>query len=123
MFDRKGITSEVLHNNKAIKNWNIYKITEADILAFVAAQRTEENSLRRSKNGNKIQPGTIFATQYKLESVGDTYLDMSNWTKGYVWVNAKNLGRYWNIGPQYRLYCPGVWLKPGYNDIWIFDFE
>jgi len=31
---------------------------------------------------------------------------MSNWTKRLVRVNGHNLGRYWEIGPQHRLYCP-----------------
>lgn len=38
-----------------------------------------------------------------------------------LWVNGKNLGRYWNVGPQYKLYCPGVWLKKGDNEIVILD--
>jgi beta-galactosidase len=46
---------------------------------------------------------------------------MSNWTKGVVWVNGHNLGRYWEIGPQHRLYCPASWLRRGHNEIIIFD--
>jgi len=38
-----------------------------------------------------------------------------------VFVNGHNLGRYWYIGPQQTLYCPGVWLKPGRNDIAVFE--
>lgn len=46
--------------------------------------------------------------QITLTEVGDTYLDLSAYGKGYVWVNDHNLGRYWNIGPQQRVFCPGV---------------
>jgi hypothetical protein len=53
----------------------------------------------------------IFKATLSLKEVGDTYIDMSNYKKGYVWVNGRNLGRYWDRGPQFRLYCPGVWLK------------
>lgn len=48
---------------------------------------------------------------FDLNKIGDTYLNMKNFTKGYVWVNGRNLGRYWNKGPQFKLFCPGVWLK------------
>jgi beta-galactosidase len=48
---------------------------------------------------------------------------MSNWTKGVVWVNGHNLGRYWNIGPQRRLYCPAPWLVQGDNEVLIFDLH
>jgi beta-galactosidase len=40
-----------------------------------------------------------------------------------VWVNGHNLGRYWNIGPQHRLYCPAGWLKRGANEIVVLDLH
>lgn len=50
---------------------------------------------------------------FNLKEVGDTFFDMTNYEKGYLWVNDRLLGRYWRIGPQKRLYCPGVWLREG----------
>ena len=52
---------------------------------------------------------------------GDTFLDLANFNKGFVWVNGHNLGRFWNVGPQRTLYLPGVWLKKGANRIVVFD--
>jgi len=46
---------------------------------------------------------------------------MSKYGKGYVWINGKNLGRYWNVGPQLRLFCPGVWMKKGKNILHILN--
>jgi beta-galactosidase len=46
---------------------------------------------------------------------------MSGWTKGYVWVNGHLLGRYWQLGPQRRLFCPAGWFRPGDNEILVFD--
>jgi beta-galactosidase len=40
-----------------------------------------------------------------------------------VWVNGHNLGRYWDIGPQKRLYCPASFIKLGMNEIIIFDLH
>ena len=54
----------------------------------------------------------------------DTFVDMVDWGKGVIFVNGKNLGRYWKIcgkiygtdeeaeswkktGPQETLYLPG----------------
>ena len=56
-------------------------------------------------------------------SSGDTFIDLSNYTKGIVWVNGHNLGRYWNIGPQKRLFCPATWLREGLNEVMIFDLH
>ena len=70
----------------------------------------------------------------------DTYIDFgkSGWGKGVVFVNGKNLGRYWStVGPQQTLYLvrlkvviehqleikPGPWLKHGENEIIIFEEE
>jgi len=38
-------------------------------------------------------------------------------------VNGHNLGRFWNIGPQQKLYCPASWLKKGTNEIIVFDLH
>ena len=38
----------------------------------------------------------------------DTFLNMEDWTKGVVWVNGVNLGRYWaEEGPATTMYLPG----------------
>jgi len=58
---------------------------------------------------------------FTLETVGDTFINVKNYKKGYVWVNGRNLGRYWNIGPSQKVFCPGVWLKKGANDLFILD--
>ncbi|MBO9153883.1 hypothetical protein ACFOTA_16810 [Chitinophaga sp. GCM10012297] len=69
------------------------------------------------------KPGQFFAAKFNLEKTGDTFIDMSGFKKGVVWVNGHNLGRYWEIGPQKRLYCPASWLKTGENDIRVFDLH
>jgi beta-galactosidase GanA len=56
-----------------------------------------------------------------MDATADTYIDMSNYRKGIVWVNGHNLGRFWEIGPQKRLYCPAPWLTKGKNEIVVFD--
>ena len=48
---------------------------------------------------------------------------MRGWGKGFVWVNGRNLGRYWKIGPQQTPFCPGVWLRKGNNEIVVLDLE
>ena len=53
---------------------------------------------------------------------GDCFVNMKGFTKGYVFVNGFNLGRYWDIGPQRALYLPGVLLKEN-NEIIIFETE
>ena len=43
--------------------------------------------------------------------------------KGCVFVNGFNIGRFWEIGPQKRLYIPAPLLKKGENEIIVFETE
>ncbi|OAA66820.1 Glycoside hydrolase, family 35 [Niveomyces insectorum RCEF 264] len=56
----------------------------------------------------------------------DTFLAVPNGTKGVVWVNGFNLGRYWVVGPQQSLYVPGTLLRAGRgttNDVVVLELE
>ncbi|GAB1293988.1 Beta-galactosidase [Apodemus speciosus] len=46
---------------------------------------------------------------------------LSNWHYGFVFINGRNLGRYWDIGPQRTLYLPGPWLHPEDNEVIVFE--
>jgi beta-galactosidase len=64
----------------------------------------------------------IQEAEFGLDETGDTFLDMRNFGKGIVFINGRNIGRYWSkAGPQQTLYVPGVWLKKGKNLIQIFE--
>ena len=58
---------------------------------------------------------------FDLAETKDTFLDLSRWSKGVVWVNGHCLSRFWNIGPTQTCYMPGVWLKKGQNEIIVLD--
>jgi beta-galactosidase len=73
--------------------------------------------------GDASRPGVFFRGAFTLDGPADTYIDMTGYRKGVVWVNGHNLGRYWDIGPQTRLYCPAPWLKAGRNDVIVFDLH
>ena len=60
---------------------------------------------------------------FMVEAPGDTFLDCSGWGKGCVFVNGFHLGRFWEAGPQKRLYLPGALLKKGENEIILFESE
>lgn len=58
-----------------------------------------------------------------IEEVADTFIDMTGWGKGVVYINGYNIGRYWEVGPQYKLYVPAPLLKEGQNEIIVFETE
>lgn len=72
-----------------------------------------------SYNASATVAPTLLKATVSLDEVGDVYFDASELVKGYIWVNGRNLGRYWKKGPQTRLFCPGVWLRTGWNVIHV----
>lgn len=65
----------------------------------------------------------FYRFELEVDEAGDTFLDFSGWGKGVAWINGFNLGRYWEIGPQRRLYIPGPLLKTGVNEVILFETE
>ncbi|MDE5680446.1 MAG: beta-galactosidase, partial [Lachnospiraceae bacterium] len=57
------------------------------------------------------------------EELCDTFLDTEGFAKGCAFINGFNLGRFWEIGPQKRLYIPAPLLKKGRNTIILFETE
>jgi beta-galactosidase len=118
IIDRKGITDSVTLNGSTLLNWQIYKLPMDR--KFIWDLRSTAISLK--KPGIFFR-GNFFLTRAEGNTGADTYLDLSNYIKGIVWVNGHNLGRYWNLGPQKRLYCPATFMREGMNEVMIFDFQ
>ncbi|QUQ66145.1 beta-galactosidase [Kutzneria sp. CA-103260] len=111
IVDRKGILESASLQGKPLTGWRIFPLPLDNVSAL------------KPTVTDPTRPGLFFRATVTLDRVGDTYLDLSGWTKGVVWVNGHNLGRYWEIGPQHRLYCPVSWLRPGANEILVFDLH
>lgn len=113
MIDRKGITDRVILNGMTLMNWEVRGFPMSD--GYVESLTDTE--------GETARPGVFFRGTLELDQTADTFIDMTNFVKGFVWVNGHNLGRYWEIGPQTRLYCPASWLRKGENEIIVFDMH
>ncbi|WP_404425267.1 beta-galactosidase [Nibricoccus sp. IMCC34717] len=75
----------------------------------------------RASGTPKAQEPGFWRGTFQVSGVADTFLDARTWGKGVVWVNGRCLGRFWNIGPTQTLYCPGVWLREGLNEVVVLD--
>jgi len=111
LIDRKGITERVTLNGMTLMNWQVYNLPMDEKFVYNL----------RSSGRNPGKQGIFFRGNFFITKTGDTFLDMSNFKKGIAWVNGHNLGRYWEIGPQKRLYCPATWLREGKNELMILD--
>lgn len=116
IHDRKGITEKVeLISTLSAGHEVVYSLKNWEV-RLIEAQSVPTKW--REAQGNA--PG-YYKSTFKLKKTGDTFLDMSAWGKGFVWVNGHCLGRFWQVGPQQTLYCPGCWLKKGDNEIIVMD--
>lgn len=110
--NKKGITEKVSFGGTELKNWEMFSLP----FNHIDAIKAKSTATTKSSDGPVLQKGT-----FKLSKVEDTYLDMSSWGKGVVWLNGHNLGKYWFIGPQQTIYVPKEWLKVGVNEISVLE--
>ncbi|WP_426328921.1 glycoside hydrolase family 35 protein [Pedobacter sp. R-06] len=110
--NKKGITEQVTFAGTEVKNWSMYGFPFSNINSYT----TKATPSTGTGNGPTLQKGS-----FQISTIADTYLDMTDWGKGVVWVNGHNLGKYWAIGPQQTLYIPQEWLKKGKNDIAVLE--
>ena len=113
LIDRKGITEWVTLQGITLMQWEVFPLP---------CDKKFLRMLKFERSAMLVGP-RIFRGGFELAMTGDTFLDVSGWKKGVVWVNGYHLGRYWNVGPQQRLYLPAPWLKKGRNEVIIFDPE
>lgn len=112
--DRKGIVEPVRVDSTDLTGWSMYRLPFSSV-----------SELTSARNAVSAEPGTptVYRGSFTLARTGDTFLDMSAWGKGIIFVNGVNLGRYWNAGPQQTLYLPGAWLRRGRNEIAVFELN
>jgi beta-galactosidase len=123
MIDRKGITDRVTLSGMTLFNWEISLLPLDD--AWVTSLRSDASRAGASgalaTSTQPIRPGHFFRGEFTLEKPADTFIDMTGYRKGVVWVNGHNLGRFWEIGPQFRLYAPASFLRAGRNEVVVLD--
>ena len=113
IIDRKGITDRVTLAGMTLMNWEVFLLPLDD--AWVQALPADAAVSAR--------PGTFFRGEFTLDRPADTFLDLAGYRKGMAWVNGHNLGRFWDIGPQQRLYVPASWLRTGRNEVVVLDLH
>jgi beta-galactosidase len=108
--ERAGITKQVTLAGRPISGWEIYPLPMTDVGALAFSKKLCEGAC-------------FYRASFELTTVGDTFLDTSEFTKGQLWLNGVALGRIWNVGPQKTLYEPGPQLTVGKNEVVVFDLQ
>ncbi|UGQ49149.1 beta-galactosidase [Massilia endophytica] len=116
VHDRKGLHGPVTFKTKggAAQELTGWRIRAIDFDADGVLPPLRWQAARAS--GPAFWRGSFQASQS-----ADTFLDMSGWGQGIVWINGRCLGRYWSIGPTQTMYLPGPWIKAGRNEVVVLD--
>ena len=110
---RKGISGGVKINDHRQYGFDIFPISlEVDQVKNIDFS-----------SGFKDNVPAYYKFDIEVEEPCDTFLDTTGFAKGCAFINGFNLGRFWDIGPQKRLYLPAPLLKKGTNTIVIFEIE
>ncbi|MFJ9587041.1 glycoside hydrolase family 35 protein [Streptomyces acidicola] len=110
----KGITGGVLHERAFVHG------VRARGLRLDALDDVEGVPFRELPEGGA---SGLYRGTFEVNGAGDALLVLPGWTRGFVWVNGFNLGRYWSVGPQDALYVPGPVLREGMNDLWVLELQ
>ncbi|PSN41039.1 hypothetical protein C0J52_17739, partial [Blattella germanica] len=117
-FDqRKGLREEVqvLVDDVELSGWEIIA------LQFKSEWVRSLNGWQPFSGEGSLTAPKLMRAILNVESPTDTFIDMSGWGRGIVFVNGFNLGRYFSGGPLHSLYVPAPLLKAGENEIVIFE--
>uniref|UniRef100_A0A452QWH0 Beta-galactosidase n=1 Tax=Ursus americanus TaxID=9643 RepID=A0A452QWH0_URSAM len=114
--ERKGLIGDIYLNNSPLREFKIYSLD----MKTKFLKRDLPNIWKPALF--KHQGPAFFLGILRMgNDPRDTFIKMEGWTKGVIFINGQNLGRYWNVGPQETLYLPGPWLHPGSNEIIVFE--
>lgn len=122
--DFKGLLNDLFLGKDLLTDWLIYPL---DIDGAIAAgwPHADNQKLIPTTKDPSVGPFFYSGTLQPNGLSWDTFLKLSEWKKGQVWINGMNLGRYWpSRGPQQTLYVPGPLLSPTQpNNITVLELE
>ncbi|XP_053328055.1 beta-galactosidase-1-like protein [Spea bombifrons] len=124
LSDFKGLVSNLTLAGDLLKDWVVYPLNIDGPVAEGWPHGGENNILRGPKIESNTGP-TFYMGTFQTAARGDTFLKLTNWRKGQVWINGFNVGRYWPArGPQVTLYVPGSILSTkDYNNVTVLELE
>uniref|UniRef100_A0A9J7YBH1 Beta-1,3-glucuronyltransferase 1 (glucuronosyltransferase P) b n=2 Tax=Cyprinus carpio TaxID=7962 RepID=A0A9J7YBH1_CYPCA len=110
---RKGIVGNILLNHTPLRDFTIYSLD----MTTDFIDRAPWKSVPNKPSFPGFFQGRLFVNGYP----SDTFMKLPGWSKGVVFINGQNMGRYWDAGPQQALFLPGPFLNSGMNQVIVFE--
>ncbi|XP_008934137.1 PREDICTED: beta-galactosidase [Merops nubicus] len=127
--DFKGLVSNLTLGEDILVEWEIYPLdidgaVKHGINGYLEEpERSVDNPLGYEAPAFYI--GTLSIPEGIPDLPQDTYVSFPGWTKGQIWINGFNLGRYWPArGPQLTLFVPqNILVSSVPNNITVLELE
>uniref|UniRef100_A0A2K6THZ7 Galactosidase beta 1 like n=1 Tax=Saimiri boliviensis boliviensis TaxID=39432 RepID=A0A2K6THZ7_SAIBB len=120
--DFKGLLKPPILGHTVLTQWMMFPLKIDNLVKWWFPLQ-----LLKSPHPQAPSGPTFYSKTFPIVgSAGDTFLYLPGWTKGQVWINGFNLGRYWTMrGPQQTLYVPRFLLFPkgALNKITLLELE
>ncbi|XP_064517209.1 beta-galactosidase-1-like protein isoform X2 [Pseudopipra pipra] len=119
--DFKGLLGNISLDSIPLNNWLIYPLA----IDTAVQQGWPHAAMPKSSSRGRAGPAFYTGTFETPGIAWDTFVKFPGWSKGQLWINGFNLGRYWtHRGPQQTLFVPGSVLHIGCpNNITVLELE
>ncbi|PZE63850.1 beta-galactosidase family protein [Curtobacterium sp. MCBD17_021] len=116
----KGLIGAVRVDDVVLSRWTVSPLALDPVPeAALEVLRTAPSAMGETVAGPAFAVGTFDLSERAADL--DRYLALDGFRKGVAWVNGFCLGRYWSRGPQGTLAVPGPVLRPGRNEVVVFE--
>ncbi|MEQ2220908.1 hypothetical protein ILYODFUR_010396 [Ilyodon furcidens] len=123
--DYKGLLSNLILGKDILTDWKMYPLDIDGAISRGWPHSNGQKSIPSLQREPSTGPTLYMGTLQPNGLAWDTFLKLNEWTKGQIWINGVNLGRYWPArGPQQTLYVPGPLLSTSLpNNITLLELE
>ncbi|XP_037381710.1 beta-galactosidase [Talpa occidentalis] len=132
--DFKGLVSNLTLNSTILTNWTIFPLNTEDAvrshLGGWGGRHSGPRDEARARGSANYTLPAFYSGNFSIPSdipdlPQDTFIQFSGWTKGQVWINGFNLGRYWPAwGPQLTLFVPRhILVTSAPNSVTVLELE
>jgi beta-galactosidase len=109
----KGLFGSITLDGEAIEGW---KITPLQV------KGQEVKDLRFTPGNSGLLP-RFYKGFFSLVKPAGSYLDLSGWGMGEVWVNGQYIGAYWENEKLKSIQVPAELLRKEKNEVVVFELK
>ncbi|XP_054991247.1 beta-galactosidase [Sorex araneus] len=132
--DFKGLVANLTLGNNTLTDWAIFPLdTEEAVRSHLRSCSSRDSSHHHgapARHSSAYMLPAFYMGSFSIPSEipdlpQDTFIQFPGWTKGQVWINGFNLGRYWPArGPQMTLFVPKhILVTSAPNNITVLELE